>query len=99
MDNGLTILNMTNFFNRELFLYSLGDLKLRKPVSLKKAAYVVAFLVIWTLPFMLLTGFRLDITLYPACLHTHPSESQKDSCSIGARHHCMGLLPVLVSSA
>lgn len=63
MDNGLTILNMTNFFNRELFLYSLGDLKLRKPVSLKKAAYVVAFLVIWTLPFMLLTGFRFDITL------------------------------------
>lgn len=58
--NHILILNMTNFFNRELFMYSLGDIRFKKPVSLKKAAYVLGFLLIWTLPMFLIFGIKLN---------------------------------------
>ena len=35
--NTIKVVNMTEFFSRELMLYSLGDLRFRKPKSLKKA--------------------------------------------------------------
>ena len=47
---------MTSFFNRELFLYSLGDISLSKPVSLKKAGFLILGLMIWTLPLVLVFG-------------------------------------------
>lgn len=56
---------MTNFFNRELFMYSLGDIKFKKPVSLKKVAYTTAFLIVWTLPMFLIFGLHLNL-LYVA---------------------------------
>lgn len=58
--NGLPILNMTSFFNRELFLYSLGDISLSKPVSLKKAGFLLIGLVIWALPLILIFGIQFN---------------------------------------
>lgn len=52
------ILNMTGFFNRELFMYALGDIRFKTPISLKKAAYVMGFLLIWTLPIILIMGLQ-----------------------------------------
>lgn len=57
----LVSINMTNFFNRELFMYSLGDIKFKKPVSLKKVAYTTAFFIIWTLPIVLMFGLQLNV--------------------------------------
>lgn len=57
----LVSINMTNFFNRELFMYSLGDIRFKKPVSLKKVAYTTAFLIIWTIPIVLFFGFHLNL--------------------------------------
>lgn len=61
----LVSINMTNFFNRELFMYSLGDIKFKKPVSLKKVAYTTVFLIIWTLPMFAIFGLHLNL-LYVA---------------------------------
>lgn len=53
----IKVVNMTTFFNRELLMYSLGDIKFRKPIALKKVAYVTMFLVIWALPWFIVLGF------------------------------------------
>lgn len=55
------IINMTNFFNRELMMYSLGDIKLKKPIALKKVAYVTGFFIIWSLPLILIFGLVLNV--------------------------------------
>lgn len=63
-DNGgryVYVANMTNFFSRELFMYSLGDIKFKKPVSLKKVAYITAFIICWTLPMIVIFGFKMNI--------------------------------------
>lgn len=65
--NGLPISNMTSFFNRELFLYSLGDISLSKPVSLKKAGFLMLGLMIWALPLILVFGIHFN-PLYLALL-------------------------------
>ena len=57
----LVSINMTNFFNRELFMYSLGDWKFKKPKSLRKMAYTLGFLLIWTLPIVLIFGIQLNV--------------------------------------
>ena len=51
---------MTSFFNRELFLYSLGDISLSKPVSLKKAGFALLGVVIWTLPVVFIFGLHFN---------------------------------------
>ena len=58
--NGLPILNMTSFFNRELFIYSLGDISLSKPVSLKKAGFFIMGMVVWTIPMVLIFGIHFN---------------------------------------
>lgn len=60
----LVSINMTNFFNRELFMYSLGDIRFKKPVSLKKVAYTTAFLIIWTLPIVLIFGLHINLLFF-----------------------------------
>lgn len=57
---GLVGLNMTNFFKRELFMYALGDIKFKKPISLKKVAYTMGFILIWTLPIFFIFGLILN---------------------------------------
>jgi hypothetical protein len=59
---------MTNFFNRELFMYSLGDIRFKKPVSLKKVAYTTAFLIIWTLPIVLIFGLHINLLFFALAL-------------------------------
>lgn len=49
-------INMTGFFKRELMMYALGDINLKKPISLVKLGYTAAFLVIWTVPWVLILG-------------------------------------------
>lgn len=72
--NGLPILNMTSFFNRELFIYSLGDVSLSKPVSLKKAGFFLLGIVVWTIPLFLIFGLHFNpfylafILSFPAIL-------------------------------
>lgn len=56
----LYVVNMTNLFSRELFMYSLGDIKFKKPVSLKKVGYTTAFLIIWAIPMILTFGIILN---------------------------------------
>lgn len=52
--------NMTNFFTREMFMYSLGDIQFKKPVSLKKVAYTTGFMLIWSLPIVIIIGLQLN---------------------------------------
>lgn len=70
-DQRLVSINMTNFFNRELFMYSLGDIKFKKPVSLKKVAYTTAFLITWTLPMIAIFGIHFNL-LYVAFVLAPP---------------------------
>jgi len=62
---------MTSFFNRELFLYSLGDISLSKPVSLKKAMFLIVGIVIWTVPLVLVFGIYFNV-FYLAFLASVP---------------------------
>lgn len=59
-DRYVYVANMTNFFSRELYMYSLGDIKFRKPISLKKVAYTTGFVLIWTLPIILTFGLIIS---------------------------------------
>lgn len=58
--NQIASLNMTNFFNRELMMYSFGDIRFKKPISLKAVAYTLALLILWTLPLILVFGIPTD---------------------------------------
>lgn len=57
----ITVLNMTWFFNRELFMSALGDIKLSKPISLRKMGYTIAFFVFWTIPIILIFGLNFSL--------------------------------------
>lgn len=57
----LTAVNMTNFFSRDLLMYSLGDIHLKKPVSLKKAGYTMLFILLWTVPLLFIFGLQLNV--------------------------------------
>lgn len=59
-NNYVLVVNMTNFFNRELFMYSLGDIKFKKPVALKKVAYTTFFIIVWAIPMLLTFGLILS---------------------------------------
>lgn len=50
------VVNFTNFFNRELMIYSLGDIKFKKPMALKRVAYITGFLILWSLPIFFIVG-------------------------------------------
>lgn len=53
--------NMTDFFNRELFMRSLGDIRFKKPISLRRVAYTTIFFIAWTLPMFLIFGIILNV--------------------------------------
>jgi hypothetical protein len=42
-------------------MYSFGDIKFNKPVSLKKIAYLIAFFILWTVPILLIFGIKLNV--------------------------------------
>lgn len=58
--NHILILNMTGFFKRELRMYALGDIRFKNPISLKKAAYIMGFLLAWSLPMLLIVGIKFN---------------------------------------
>ena len=45
-------------------MYSLGDIAFKKPVSIKKVAYTLAFLLIWALPLTLVFGIPTGIVTF-----------------------------------
>lgn len=57
---GLQVMNMTNFFNREMMMYALGDFKFPKPVSFKKMLYVIIAIALWALPIVSIFGFHMN---------------------------------------
>lgn len=57
----IQVMNMTNFFNKEMLLYSLGDFKLPRPVSLKKAAYVLVGFIVWAFPILFIFGVHVNV--------------------------------------
>lgn len=52
--------NLTDFFNKELLVYSLGDIKLSRPIPLKKMAMGIAAFVVWTIPFIMIFGTNIN---------------------------------------
>lgn len=59
--NTIKVVNMTEFFSRQLMLYSLGDLRFRKPKSLKKAGWTIALLALYSTPMLLFSGISLNV--------------------------------------
>lgn len=55
------ITNMTNLFTRELYMYSLGDIRFGSGISLKKVAYTTAFILLWSFPLILIFGIHLNV--------------------------------------
>lgn len=54
-------INATAFFNREIFMYALGDIKLKNPIPMRKAAHIIGFLVAWCLPLVFVFGLHLNV--------------------------------------
>lgn len=60
----IRIINKTNFFTRESFMYSFGDVKLKRPISLRKVGYTMLFFAVWSLPIFLLFGFHFNLPFF-----------------------------------
>lgn len=58
-DQYLVVINMTEYFNRPLYMYSLGDIRFSKPIALKKLAYIMGTMIVWSLPIILIFGIKL----------------------------------------
>lgn len=59
--NGILIANFTTLFKREIWLYAIGDIKLSKPISLRKALYIIAFGAIWLPLIYFIFGIHLNV--------------------------------------
>lgn len=53
--------NMTSFFNRELMMYSIGDIRLKSPISLRRVILTSLFGMFWSVPFILIFGLKLNL--------------------------------------
>lgn len=60
----LYVANMTSFFSREMFMYALGDIKFKKPVSLRKMAYIMFFIVVWSGPIFYFGGLQINAVYF-----------------------------------
>lgn len=68
-NNKIVSMNMTNFFNRELMMYAFGDIKFKKPISIKLVGFTLLGLVAYTLPLVLIFGIPMSpffLVLYVA---------------------------------
>lgn len=70
-DQYLIVINMTSYFNRPMFMYSLGDIRFSKPIALKKLAYIIVAMILWALPLLLIFGIHLNV-LYLALVIVPP---------------------------
>lgn len=64
----IPVINMTKFFNKELFLYSIGDLRMPKPVSIRKAGMFLGAIAAWTLPLMIIFNFPANLLFWVVAL-------------------------------
>ena len=77
---GIVVANFTNMFKRVILLYSLGDLRLNAPISLKKVGYIIFFIVIYTAPIIYFNGivlkpwFLLLVFVPPVLLGNYAAE-------------------------
>lgn len=53
---GIRGVNKTTFFNRELLLYSFGDVSFKKPISIRRFLYTLAGIILWTIPIFFTFG-------------------------------------------
>lgn len=60
MANQIVSLNMTGFFKRQLQMYALGDIRFKKPISIKQVAYILGFFVVYSVPIVLFFGVQLN---------------------------------------
>lgn len=60
-NNLIQVVNMRSFFTREIFMHSLGDIRFSKPIALKQAMYTTVFLLLWTLPIVVIFGFKVNV--------------------------------------
>lgn len=54
--NGIHVVNKTRYFHRPRFLYALGDMPLRKPMSLSKIFANLIFILVWSVPIVAIFG-------------------------------------------
>ena len=59
----LEVLDMTNLFTKEILLYSLFDLRFKKPVRFMLIVYFVLTFFLWTVPLFFLF-FKNHINTY-----------------------------------
>lgn len=64
----LLVINMTSYFKRPMFMYSLGDIRFSKPIALKKLAYIVAAFILWSLPLVMIVGIQLNVFFLAAVI-------------------------------
>lgn len=60
----ITGLNISHLFNREMLMYSFGDIKLKKPIPLKKILWTVAGFAVWSAPLFFLFGTPASIPVW-----------------------------------
>lgn len=59
--NGVYVRNVTDTWNREVFMYALGDIRFKKPKSLRRMAYLLFFLLAWSLPIVIIFGLKFSL--------------------------------------
>lgn len=57
----LYVVNATPFFKRQVYLYSFGDIKLKTPIPLTKAAHIMTFVLCWTIPLFFIFGLHMNV--------------------------------------
>lgn len=65
----IEVLDMTSMFNKELLLYSISDMRFKRPVRIMFILYSFALMLIWTLP---LTLLLFPFNVYTAVLAFAP---------------------------
>lgn len=57
----MQVVNMSSFFNREIFMHSFGDMRFSKPIALKRMMYTVLFILLWTVPLVFTFGVVFEL--------------------------------------
>lgn len=76
----MQVLNMTNLFKKEMLLYSLSDVRFKKPVKIMSIVYFVLTFLMFSVPFMKIFGLPtspmklLPVLVVPFLLSTFMSK-------------------------
>lgn len=58
--SNILVMNATEFLNRPIYLYALGDIRLKNPVPLKKAAFILTGFIVYTVPLIMIFGLIMS---------------------------------------